>query len=65
VSINRVTGSFYRKGKCEVCGKTAERTKSFSAPTHEAMMAMGARWTGRLRHKKCEWLPVPDRGATS
>lgn len=57
--MNRVTGSFYRRDKCEVCGKTAERNRSFTADSHEAMMAKGAAWTGPLRHKKCEYLALP------
>lgn len=53
--ISRVTGTFFKKGKCTVCGGSTERTKSISADTEETMMERGRRWTGEpLKHRRCE-----------
>lgn len=59
----RVTGHYVRKGKCEVCGRPAKRTRSFVAPTYPEMETLANRWTEPVRHAKCEWLPVPQRKA--
>jgi len=53
--VDRVTGSFFKRGRCKACGKFAHRARSFSAPTYEAMMAKSEAWDQEpLLHKKCE-----------
>ena len=50
MSIDKWTG--YKTGKCEVCGKTAERSHPFTgADAYEQMLA----WEKEpIRHKRCE-----------
>lgn len=55
--VNLVTAQYYRKGKCEVCGKGAEREKTFSGTTLEECQAQADRWMETpIRHRKCEGL---------
>jgi hypothetical protein len=55
--------SAYKRGKCEVCGKTAERQKVFTVKrdtlhwfeAHNEVTAMAEAWMARpVRHKRCE-----------
>ena len=60
--VDRVTGSFFKRGRCQVCGKFAHRDRTFSAPTYEAMMAKGEAWGKEpVLHKKCEPRWDPER----
>jgi len=60
--VDRVSGSFFRRGRCKVCGKGAERSKTISADSYEAMMAKSERWGEEpLLHKKCEPMWDPER----
>ena len=51
--IDKVTGTFERRGTCEGCGKKVKPSKTFTATTHEGLMAAGASWTEPLRHRGC------------
>lgn len=54
--VDSVSGDFYRRDKCVVCGKTAERSRTFTASTLKAVRIKGTAWGKRpLAHKKCEW----------
>ena len=54
--VDVVTGTYYRKGKC-VCGRQAERERTFVGPSLEDISRQADEWTSRpIRHKKCEWL---------
>jgi hypothetical protein len=60
--VDSVTGSFFKRGRCKVCGKTTDRSRSFTADTYEAMLAKGEQWGEEpLLHKKCEPLWDPER----
>lgn len=53
--VDAVHVTYYRKGKCEVCGKQAEREKTFTGPTYDDARRQAARWEERpIRHKRCE-----------
>lgn len=53
--VDAVIGTFYRKGKCEVCGKHVERERSFRGTTYADMEQQGAAWGATpLVHKRCE-----------
>lgn len=53
------TGRFYKKGKCEVCGKHAEREKAFASDEYHQMLSQGVEWQSQpIRHKRCEDAPV-------
>lgn len=57
--VDRVVGDYFRKGKCEVCGKSCERSKSIAADTYAAMEAKAAEWGKKpLTHKRCEDMPL-------
>lgn len=54
--IDKITGTYYRRDKC-VCGKTAEREKSFSGPDMDSVAAQAREWEkAPIRHKRCEGL---------
>jgi len=53
--IDQVSGAYFRKGPCVVCGKQAERTRTITANSYQAMEQTAyARQTRPLMHKKCE-----------
>lgn len=53
--VDKVSGEFFRKGRCERCGKQAERIRTFSAPTFDQVEAAGKAWGETpLLHKRCE-----------
>lgn len=53
--INLISGEFYRRAKCVVCGKTAERVRTFTGSSMEEINQKGKAWGNRpLAHKKCE-----------
>lgn len=53
--IDKVTGEFFKKGRCEVCGRSAERTRQIEAATYHLMLKKGRDWSAApVLHKKCE-----------
>jgi hypothetical protein len=54
--VDAVEGEFFRKGKCDACGKSGvERTKTFRGKDMDEVYAKAAAWENEpLRHKKCE-----------
>lgn len=54
--VDKVTCTYFRKGKCEACGKSGvERTQNFSGTTMEMCEEQAAVWMRTpLVHKKCE-----------
>ena len=53
--IDKVTGEFFKKGRCVVCGKQAERIKAIAGATMALMEAKGRAWAELpVMHKKCE-----------
>jgi len=53
--VDKISGSYFKRGRCTVCGKTADRSATFSAPTYAEMLAQGETWSQQpVMHKKCE-----------
>ena len=54
--VNAVSGEFFRKGKCDSCGRSGvERTKTFTGPTMENVQEQADAWAKQpLKHKRCE-----------
>ena len=45
----------FRRGKCAVCGGSAERHHTVTGPTATALWVAEAAWLAtELRHKRCE-----------
>ena len=56
--IDVVHASYFRSEKCEACGNTAERHRTFTGPSLADTDRQAKAWNERpLRHKKCELLP--------
>ena len=56
--IDVVQASYFRREKCEACGKTAERHRTFTGTSLADCDRQAKTWQERpLRHKKCESLP--------
>lgn len=53
--VDKITGSFFRKGRCDLCGKQCERSRTFSGTTYATMQDRAKRWGEEpLMHRKCE-----------
>jgi hypothetical protein len=53
--VDRVTGSYFRHGPCTVCGKRAERSKTFDGRTlHDCNLQADAWYDTPLVHRRCE-----------
>lgn len=53
--IDKVRATYYRRGKCERCKKTAEREKTFSAATLQECRELADVWSETpILHRRCE-----------
>lgn len=53
--IDAVVATYYRKGKCERCGKHAERERTFRGATLEECNEQANAWANStLFHRRCE-----------
>lgn len=53
--IDRLTMTYHRRGKCDICLNVVEREKSFVGKTLEDCQQQAEDWAKTpLRHKRCE-----------
>ena len=53
--IDRITATYFRKGKCAACSGSVERTRSFVGTTMADCQSQAAAWEQLpLKHKRCE-----------
>lgn len=53
--VDRVLGTYFRKGKCQRCTGSVERTKTFEGLTLADCQTQADVWAQTpLRHKRCE-----------
>lgn len=65
--VDKITGEFFRKGKCAVCKGSTERTRTFQATTMAELNRKGEEWgKDPLVHKRCEYaLPASEAVETA
>lgn len=53
--VDKITATYFRKGKCAVCSGSVERTRSFVDTTLTGCQSQAAAWEqAPLKHKRCE-----------
>lgn len=54
--IDKISGQFFRKGRCAACGGSVERLRTFTGTTMQEVNEKARVWSEEtaLLHKRCE-----------